>query len=334
MKIYILFLLVFQHFGYARNVYRKKEANIPVLQVKYANQSNSEVEILHSNFLRKFPIFHTFKYSQFFQNLLPSHIHVNSKTITQDEINQQIEGLLVELYKGKKQFTNFIKLKVDFNYFKNSGFLILKFKELPLVLKLFIETPYGLTHPYEKGFQERGMFTMGGSNRYFLGFTRIPNKDNVRKMLNQSEKWKDVTMPKKWTWLPKDLKWLQIDGCNIGGKDHQQIKTPATYAIICEEKVADGTKIKNSTTKYLQLCTDLKYFIDPRSINCIIKDEKFIMLDIEHFPTLIGAKRKINPSHTYSSWYVKIGGIYLKAGFLSSKRERKRVQLKPNLYRL
>jgi hypothetical protein len=332
--IYILFLLVFQQFCCARNVYRVKEKNIPVLQVKYTNQNDSEAEILHSNFLRESPTFHTFKYNQFFQNLFPSYVSVNSKIITSEEINQQIENLLVELYKGKKQFTNFTKLKVDFNYFKNYGFLILKFKELPLVLKLFLETPYGLTHPYKKGFQERGMFTMGGSNRYLLGFSRIPNKNNVRKILDKSEKWKDVTMPNKWTWLPKDLKWLQIDGCNIGGKEHQQIKTPATYAIICEEAVADGTKVKNSTTKYLQLCTDLKYFIDPRSINYIIKDEKFIMLDTEHFPTLIGAKRKVNPSHTYSSWYVKIGGIYLKAGFLSSKRERKRMQAKPNLYKL
>lgn len=329
----ILFLLVFPALCLPRNPHRKKEPDIPYIQVKYTN-SSTETEALSSSFLQEVPIFKTFNKVHFYQNLLPNSITIGNQTISNQAISEQIENLIEELNHNKKNLTNFSKLKTTFNKFKQHGFLVLKFKDYPLVLKLFMETPYGLTHPYEKGFEERGMFTMGGSNRYFLGFTRTRNKDNVRKILDKSEKWNTVTMPRKWTWLPNNTRWLQIDGYNIGNKKHQQITTPSTYAIICEEVIEDGTKIKGKGRKYLQLCTDLEYLIDPRSINFKVIDNKFVMLDTEHFPTLVGAKRQIHPSNRYSSWYVKIGGTYVRKGFLASKSDRKYLQKTPNIKNL
>lgn len=330
----ILFLLVLHAFGYTRSPHREKEQNIPEIRVKYSNQSNSEAEILQSYLLREAPIFKTFNEESFFKHLMLTSVTIDSQKIYKADIDKLIDGLLEEINSNKKKFTNFKKLKMGYNKFKKNGFAIVKFNDFPLVLKLFIETPYGITHPYEKGFEERGIFTMGGGNRYFLGFSRIKNKDKVRKILDSKEKWKNITMPNKWTWLPNNTPWLQIDGYNIGGKKHQQIKTPAIYAIICEEVKPDGTKISKASRQYLELCTELNYLIDPRSINFKVKNNNLSMMDTEHFPTLIGTKRKLNASHTYSSWYVKIGGIYLKAGYLTSKKERQNLQNVSNLYEL
>src|SRR3990167_3624117 len=289
--------LVLIHIGILpRNYYRRLEKNIPTIKVFYADEKYPQKEIFSSFHIREFPIFQAFNKDEFFSRYLPKQIPLGNGLIVKSQaIESQINGLLEEIFRNKKKFKDFKIIKKDFNYFKTEGFLVLKFNDFPLILKLSIETPFGLTHPFNKAFEERGIYTLGGANRYFLGFTRISNADKCSQLLDSTT----ITIPRKWTWTPKNGRWLKIEGCDLGGKPYQEISTPAIYALVCEE-VCSTTKPKTKDKRdYLKLCTELEYKIDPHSNNFTMCGKKKNLIDTEHFPTLIGSTKKIKPCSSY-----------------------------------
>ena len=84
---------------------------------------------------------------------------------------KQIAGLMEELKKGERTFTDFTILQCkDYNFKKGFGLLIVKFNNFPFVVKLFVETPASFINPFDKGNEPIFFFFMGGGvNRHLQG---------------------------------------------------------------------------------------------------------------------------------------------------------------------
>ena len=122
------------------------------------------------------------------------------------DLDDLINNLVDEIRAGKKRYTNFRILKGrDYNRRLKSGSLILASNDYDIVVKLFLETPHGLMHPFSKGFEPACMFLMnGGISRHLAGFTRIKNRHLISNLLEDCPEWnKRIIIPRKWYWLPK-----------------------------------------------------------------------------------------------------------------------------------
>ena len=263
-----------------------------------------------------------------------------SESVQGKVLTDLVEELLVEVQKKKKKFKHFTVLrKVNFNTKLRCGLLILKFKDHPFVLKLFIENPKTFVNPYAKGFEPMCFFVMaGGINRHLTGFTRIKNLGQVRKKIQTHDHWsKIIDFPRKWFWLPNNSRWIEITGHNIGNKKKLTTKLPSVYGIIADAIKADKTFSlfnKNEKKVGMELCNYLEHAIDPHIDNFMREKatNKIIMVDTEHFPSVVGLKQK-NEFHNYISWYTFLALKCSKDGFFRTKRERKEAQ-KPSGFEL
>ena len=55
---------------------------------------------------------------------------------------------------------------------------------------------------------------------------------------------------------------------------------------------------------------------------------KIVLIDTEHFPTMIGLKEPMN-YNTYGSWFLQLSGKCFRANFMRSKKIRRNMQLHP-----
>jgi len=294
----------------------------------------------------EYPIFTAFNEQFFYKNLLPTMAIPSranpAEMINCYHINKLIHELLKEIDKHKKEYTHFTIIRDrNFNHRQKCGLLILKFKDYPLVLKLFMETPKSFIDPYCKGFENQFFFYMsGGNNRHIAGLTRIKNLELVSEQINNHPRWKDIIiMPRKWYWLPQKPRWMEIKGINIG--EHEQITTimPSTYAIIADElNVTEELHILTSQEKselIMQLCMDLRLFVDPHADNFIIKyrptenDYTISIVDTEHFPSMVGLKEE--PFfNNHMEWYIYLAAKFFQDAFLQTKQSRQKAQKKLN----
>jgi len=315
-----------------RSVHRPSHWKKPLLEASFLNNPK-EIYSIRDTHLEVNPIFNTFDKEFFFNNLLPdkiSHKYEPKKYSQKKDLEKQLQVLFDEIKQKYRRYTHFdILRKSNFNRRKKSGLLILKFKDHPFVVKVFMENPKSFVSPYSKGFYPIFFFNMGGGiNRHLLGFTRVKNLQEIRKTIEQDPHWsKLISTPRKWFWIPKNCNQMELVGKNFGTKEPIKKTIPGTYCI-----VADAIKLKNTTFSLfdsdakemcMSLCNFLDVRIDPHIDNFLLEKEtdKIVIIDTEHFPSIVGLKEKTQ-FRSYFSWYYQLSVKCLNDMFFKTKKER------------
>lgn len=321
---------------FARSALRPIDTTVPRLTARWACNHDKHYSITDSH-LEEYPLFVVFNETYFNTHRLPltdiAYRYNPQESVSGACLDLLIENLLDEIQNGKRKYTDFILLQdKDFNHKKAAGLAVFRFKDYPFILKLFIETPKSFVTPWMKGVLPIWFFYMaGGGNRHTTGLTRIQNMTVIRNKLKNIPKWADfVDTPQKWFWTPKNFKRIELIGNNINGKDSITACIPGTYAIIAEaiEQSEEKTIFDRHKRKIaLELCNTLDLFIDPHIDNFMIEkgSNKLVIIDTEHFPTLVGLKEKASYK-TYVRWYL---GLMRKASydiFFRNKKDRKDAQ--------
>lgn len=319
--VYIILSLAIHCFVtscFSRSVFRTINPSIPRVQIRWKN--NDKVYTSHGYHHARSPIFTVFDEKFFFKHYLPKNtIPPRNKTDNQvkgEELGLLIEKLLEEIQEKKSEFQDFSIIQTkNFNLIKQCGLIILKFKNYPFVVKLFIENPKTFFSAYDKGVESLAFFYMsGGTNRHITGLTRIKTLQKTMKIIKRHKRWSQYryTFPRKWFWLPANPQWLYIDGFNTEGKAHISTKIPAIYAIVADfiDTTESAPLEKDERKKIIiKLCNDLDTLIDPHANNFVINKEDqtlhIKMIDTEHFPTLVGFK-KPKKFRTYNQWYLQL----------------------------
>jgi len=318
---------------FSRSIHRKYNSKIPCIESNWVKKK-SKSYFLRSSYLAKDPIFTIFDKKFFNDHMLPDVINFRydkSKYVKNKTLSKLIEHVIEEIKQKKRKFTHFTILRrSDFNRRKKSGLIILKFKKYPFVVKIFMEKPKSFARPYSKGLYPKFFFVMGsGVNRHLMGFTRIKNLLKIQKLISADPYWsKQIETPRKWFWLPKNAKEIELVGTNI--IKNRKIKTviPGTYCII-----ADAIELKNKTfsifnksarQKCMKLCNFLSIAVDPHIDNFLLEknSEKIVIVDTEHFPTLVGYK-DLQSFNGYTSWIAQLTKKCIGDLFLRSKANRK-----------
>ncbi len=328
----------------ARSPFRKKDKDMPKITIGWRH---SKKVLTHTHWAyTEYPIFTSFNKEHFYDHILPTDTisGMNNHTQLYDchIMSALIEDLLKELRKGKKQFTHFRLLQdKNFNYKEPCGLLVLQFNDYTFVLKLFMETPQTFSDPYCKGFESQFFFYMsGGMNRHVAGLTRIKNLEVVNHQIDAHPRWQGkITTPRKWYWLPKRPRWMQINGYNIGGKKEISTLMPSVYAIIADtidtKEEAPLLTAQQRSELIMELCMDLHLFVDPHSDNFVLKhqqatdDYHISIVDTEHFPSMVGLKEE--PFfNNHLEWFIYLGAKYFQDAFLQTKNDRRTAQLEIN----
>jgi len=314
----------------------------PTLIARWHNGPGKEYSLRNEG-LELHQIFHTFDRTHFFNHQLPKKqiVHRNNtqSSSTGIVLSNLIEKLIEEIAQKKKKFTHFDVIQnKNFNKRKGYGLLILKFKNHPFVLKLFMETPQSFVKPNTKGFEPRFIFMLGGGiNRHLAGLTRVKNLETINNRLKESPVWSSlIDTPRKWFWLPAKPSYLELEGVNISGPNQrQQTKIPAVYGIIADEIVPERklSMLKPEDTKTaMDLCNFLDQFIDAHIDNFLIEQHthKIVIVDTEHFPTLVGMKEKLQINN-YLDYYGSLSWKCLHESYFLTKRERRERRLQKSI---
>ncbi len=326
-----------------RSALRPRDPFVPWVTVQ--SSKGGKIYFLQDSHLEVSTLFYTFDETYLRSRALPSgpiFFRYNpDKYITGQHLSMLIESTLKEIKQKKQNFKHFTILKDEgFNTRKQTGLLVLKAKNYPFVVKLFMETPRAFVRPYNKGFITSCHFVVGGgATRHILGFTRLPNRDTVEQMIQSSPEWKDkVDLPRKWSWFPKDEEWLTINGYNIGGHEQITVKMPGVYAIVAEaiEPKRNFSMRRSGDTKTaMHLSNFLQFRIDAHINNFMIeksidpqKQGKIIIIDTEHFPTMVGLKERPQ-IHSYIGFYWHLFTKGVKDSMFTTKKERRNKQRNP-----
>lgn len=318
----------------SRSIYRPADPLMPMITTRWVGDQNCYT--LRKYHLEEYPLFQLFDKEYFQKHLLPnspiSYRYEPEKNVDPQTLSTLIEELLSEIKAGKHTYSHFSILQSkDYNFKNAKGLLIVKFNDYPFVVKLFIETPDSFVSPFDKGIEPIFFFFMGGGiNRHISGFTRLKNREFIIAQLAQSP-WHDkVEIPRKWHWIPKDCKWIEIKGLNIGEKKEQITQFPGTYCIIADAiEMERGLSLFNTNDKKmaLELCNFLNLWIDPHMKNFMIEKhtKKFAIVDTEHFPSFVGLREKVT-FESYSNWYFHLAGKCWRNAFMQTKKERRNPQ--------
>jgi len=342
---YFTILFSLYNYSFTRSIYRlEHNKNIPALSARWILENGQYIDnnkhILYSHYLEDYAIFYHFDKKYLLNKLLPKD-NIKCKKdgkITQfdgNSINSEIEELLNEIFNNKREYSKFKIIKsLDFNQRSMVGNLVLKFKDYPFILKLYIETPESFTKPFNKSWQSSIFFAMGGGiNRFLSGMTRIKNLDSVKNDIINHKKFKNlVNFPRKWFWLPKNSKWIELKGINIGKKENKII-IPAIYAIVVDEiNIEREFSLYNKDDKELaiKICNYLDSRIDAHISNFVIEkgSKKIFIIDTEHFPSLVGMKESFK-FNSYFEWYIKLTKKAIFDKFFRTKKFRLSLQENP-----
>lgn len=307
-----------------------------MLIAKWAN--GDEEHALSDSHIEEYPLFVVYNEDHFKTHLLPTtditYRYDQKKSVSGKILQDLIEQLVQEINAYKKKFTHFEMIQdKDFSHRKAAGLIVLRFKDYPFIVKLFIETPESFVNPWCKGALPVWFFYMGGGgNRHLTGLTRIKNMELIREKLSQNPKWADVVdTPRKWFWTPQEQKWVMLTGRNVGGKKEISTSIPGIFAIVADEIIAAESPIcdKHKERIALELCNSLDMFIDPHIDNFLIeqKTNKLVIIDTEHFPTLVGLKEKCTFT-SYVGWYLGLAKKATHDIYFRLKSERNRAQTK------
>lgn len=305
-----------------RNVYRPKETNIPTVTVFWSDEQETQKFSLRSRYLDPYPFFGIFDKHHFETSMLPtgpiSFRYDAHKSVNGKELARLVDELIEELKQKKSEFSHFTVLRErDFNRKKLTGLIIVKCNDYPFVIKLFMEYPESFLHPYRKGIVPTFIFFLGGGiNRHLSGFTRIKNAAAFRLCIQNDAEWLGkVDIPRKWYLLPHSSRWISIEGEHFADLGRQTINVPATYCIIADAIDIDRSMSmmnKDDRTTSLRLCNTVHFSIDPNITNFMFEkaqsgqEQKIVVVDTEHFPSMVGLKEKDLQNRIYKSqfaWY-------------------------------
>ncbi len=346
-KYFFLFSLALCYWPslYSRSPLRAKETLSPCITVKWATQPHGKSYSITDSHIEEYPLFTIFDKQKFQANLIP-HAAIPyrdnpTRSVHGDTLSALCQGLIKEVFQKKKRFTHFTIIQnKNFSRRHKCGLLVVKFKDYPFVVKLFIEDPKTFINYWWKGFEPVFFWNMGrGAGRHLSGLTRIDNKKNILNRLAR-DPFNDIAIeiPNKWFWVPKNNRYIQIDGKNIGNGKSLSTQLPSVYAII-----ADAIDLKNEThlspdqSKQLsiELCNHLDLIVDPHATNFIFKQDPLtkkitiVIIDTEYFPIMVGLKEK-KKFKTYEEWYLFLSGKCFKDMFCRTKSERNLSYLEPN----
>ena len=288
---------------------------------------------LESKFLKLEPLKNKFNPTSFYNNILPRNqaiLYRNEKGTVQGEALQQLaEELIAELQQGKKHFKHFNVLTKNYFSFKNqSGLIILKYKDYPFVLKVFVEHANTLVEPFSKSFEAGCMFMMGGNMRHLTGFTRIDNLHDAKAAIIKDPEYRQyIDFPRKWFLLPTQENWLEIDWHNKQKNSVTHIRFPSVYCIVADYIEMDKHKHHKYKSwlnkKTMEIVNYLHYIIDPHEGNFLFEkgSNKIVIIDTEHFPTMVGLKKEMHATN-YFSWFLEMGTNFFKTYFLQSKKDQ------------
>lgn len=343
LTICTMFIVI--NFTEARNPRRPHNKITPSINVCASNQTVADSWIsekckkqcidkknytLTNQFLRAKPLKEGFNDVYFKQHLLPSNetIHYKNKkgSINSTVLQALAESVLNEVQQGKKTFTHFTILKCkDFNFNNLSGLLVLKFKDYPFVLKLSIEHPHTIVKPYSKSFEANCIFMIGGNFRHLSNFTRIPNLENLRKILSFNPFYLDkIDFPRKWYWQPKNNYNLVITWKETPYRSEETIIIPSIYATLSDLVEIDTSQSQRKLNKMaLRISHDTGFLVDPHAGNLVIdkNSKKHTLLDTENFRLIIGSDR-IFSAKTYIGWFAEMIISSSKKYAGRTKRER------------
>jgi hypothetical protein len=340
MVLYIIFPLLastlfFQNqVSGARSYHRPNDPLLASLEIQEIG--TDKVAVLRNAHLSERAIFCSYDKDYFFAHLFPQSItyrHQPTKTIGSQVLFDLNEKLLQEIENGQTEYSDFIILKDrDFRKKARAGCLILKYKNYPFILKLFIETPESFADPFSKGFEPICFFMMGdGINRHLNGFGRIKNKDTMQWKVSIHPHWSHhVDFPRKWFWLPQNARWLRLTGTNIGGpRKVQDGEIPAVYGIICD-KIDIGRDLSLNDPDDRQLALSLSNYlgyIDPHIKNFVIEKQtnKIVPIDSENFLYMVGFDEP-QQYNGYMEWYCKLTQKMVHDTFGRTKLERRNAQ--------
>ncbi len=326
----------------SRSFFRPIDPCIPELTVKYVGDTCGYK--IRDSHIEPYPTF-AFGPKDFQEELLPSGIIPpvceTDATVSGDHLRTLIANLITQVRARKNEFTDFVVIqRKNFNRKRRSGLLVLKAKNFPYVIKLFMETPKTFTTPFGKGVEPITFFYMaGGTNRHLSGITRIKNRNYVEQQIANMPEWKDlIYLPRKWMWVPDNEPWLDLTGINIGTGPTLHTQLPSVYVIVCDA-VDTKTKIKINKHKrkkiIMQLCNDLDLFLDPNPDNYVFQPANtrtgyhIAVLDTEHFPTIAGFKQKVY-CKTHVTWYGTLISKCLGDMYFRTRKYRRNAQQKPH----
>ena len=172
----------------ARSIHRPLDLEMPSIMTHWKDDP-VHCHYLQSPFLEGYPFFEIFDKKYFDEHLLPpgpiSFRYEPEKTVNSADLAALIETLIKEVREKKSSYAHFTILRdSNFNRRRQSGLLIVKCKEYPFVVKLFMETPDMFVKPYRKGFYPIFFYFMGGGvNRHLSGFTRIKTAETFKEIL-------------------------------------------------------------------------------------------------------------------------------------------------------
>lgn len=334
IKIFVLLTIVlYIPLHSTRSWLRSSSLENPFI-ITYSNPGDKPF-IFRDSVIEWYPTFSLYDFNHFNEFLLPdgpiSFRYDPKKSIKGTKIKELLEDLLDEIKQKKTTYKHFKILKNrDFNTKKQAGLLVVQCKKYPFVVKLFMETPRSFIRPYNKGFEPSCQFVVGGGiTRHALGFTRIKNREWINKKINNDpilQKYIDV--PRKWYWMPEKKEFFYIRGFNFQDSPIT-VQVPAIYAVVADEiNIGENFSLYNEDDKKLalEISKEFEYCIDPHITNFVREKNtnKTIIIDTEHFPSLVGYKEK--PTITsYTSYYWNLGMKYLKDRFGRLKKERKKL---------
>ena len=327
-----------------RSPWRPNDPMLPEISSRWSNSTESFS--IRDHCLEYHAIFCKYNKNEFDSLRLPkgsiSYRNVPNKSVASEKLSHMVRQLLEEIRSGKTTYTDFTVLKKsDFNLKHASGLIILKYKEYPFILKLFLKTPKTFVTQSE-GTIPRFFFRMGGgTNRHLSGFTRIPNLKKIKKRIAESPKWsKIMDTPRKWFWLPEHPQWITVEGKNIGPNGPCSCTFPAVYAIIAD--AIDAERVLSISNKEdckfgLSFANYIGNRMDAHVDNLLVEKGtgKIVVIDTEHFPTMVGLKEPM-VFNDYKSWYLQLSGQCLQANYGRHKKKRRDMQRipKPELYSL
>ena len=178
-------------------------------------------------------------------------------------------------------------------------------------------------------------FRMGGGiNRHLSGFTRVKNLEAIRKKIEEDPYWKSIIdTPRKWFFLPRNPRWIELRSKNIGNSGELVTEIPAIYGIVADFIENDTTfTLFNAQDRAIALkfANYLENRVDAHVDNFMVEKStgKIVLIDTEHFPTMVGLKDPI-VYNNYPTWYAKLSGKCVKDIFLRSKKARRELQTNP-----
>jgi len=317
---------------HGRGIHRLADPNLAQIITKWED-SNTTYSTKAYDF-ESSTLFKLFDYEYLKQHTLPdgpiSFKYTPTKSVDGTVLKKKITALIDHLNKRRslKNIPDFKVLKKNnYNTRNRTGALILAFKDLPFVVKVFSETPYTFVRPRFRDLEQRCLFKLsGGVSRYLTGFTRIKNLDFIREHIQNNPTWNTtVDTPRKWFWIPPQARWFELKGINVNGIPEQTISYPSTYVTIADKIEIERTfTLNDAEDRHLVMgfTTGIGEYPDPNISNYVIDKKGHIMfLDSEHFPSNLGMREPFDYK-THGTWYNHLIKKFFKDVYFRTKAER------------